>query len=234
MPLAAILPFLAVAAPVAGALISAHGANQAADTQAAAANNASQTQMSMYNQTRSDLSGYNTAGMGAVSQLANLFGLPGMGGSGGGAPNAAAATSALTQFPGYQFGLNQGTQALDRSAASRGLLLSGAQLKDTQQFGQGYAMEQAWQPYVSELNQVAGLGESAGAQVGSDGTTAAGRIGASQIAAGEAGASGQVSNANVFSNLVQNQQLQSALTSNLRAPSRYNYGTPPDSVGSIY
>lgn len=45
----------------------------------------------------------------------------------------------LTQDPGYQFQLDQGTQALNRSAAAGGMLDSGAALKAAQQFGQGLA-----------------------------------------------------------------------------------------------
>lgn len=41
--------------------------------------------------------------------------------------------------PGYQFGMDQGMQAMDRSAAARGNLLSGASLKAAQRFGQDYA-----------------------------------------------------------------------------------------------
>lgn len=45
----------------------------------------------------------------------------------------------LAATPGYQFGLEQGQLALDRQAASRGGLISGAALKGAQRFGQDYA-----------------------------------------------------------------------------------------------
>lgn len=186
MPLAALIP--AVAA-VGSAVISAHGASSAANAQKDAANTAAATQLQMYNQTRSDLLPYMTTGTSALGQLANLWGI---GPGGNGTPNAAAATSALTQFPGYQFGLQQGGQALDRSAASRGLLLSGAQLQDSQKFGTNYAMQQAWQPYVSQLSSMASLGEDAGAKVGNAGVTSGQGIASSQLAAGQAAAAGQV------------------------------------------
>jgi hypothetical protein len=44
--------------------------------------------------------------------------------------------------PQYQFLLKQGQQALDRSAAARGMGYSGAQMKAAQQFGQGLASQQ--------------------------------------------------------------------------------------------
>jgi len=45
----------------------------------------------------------------------------------------------LTQDPGYQFNLNQGSQALDRQQSSRGNYFSGQALKDAETFGQGLA-----------------------------------------------------------------------------------------------
>lgn len=194
MPLAAVIG--AVGA-IGGAAISAHGAQSAANTQANAANQAAATQLQMYNQTRSDLLPYMTTGTSALGQLANLWGI---GPGGNGTPNAAAATSALTQFPGYQFGLQQGGQALDRSAASRGLLLSGAQLQAAQQFGTNYAMQQAWQPYVSQLNSFASLGENAGAQVGNNGLQTAQNIGQAQLSAGNAQANGILGTTNAIGN----------------------------------
>lgn len=47
-----------------------------------------------------------------------------------------------TTNPAYQFQLKQGQQALDRSAAARGMGYSGAQMKAAQQFGQGLASQQ--------------------------------------------------------------------------------------------
>ena len=44
--------------------------------------------------------------------------------------------------PQYQFLQKQGQQALDRSAAARGMGYSGAQMKAAQQFGQGLASQQ--------------------------------------------------------------------------------------------
>ena len=54
----------------------------------------------------------------------------------------------LQATPGYQFQLQQGQQQLNQSAAARGGLLSGAQMKAAQGFGQQQAatgFQQAWQ-----------------------------------------------------------------------------------------
>jgi hypothetical protein len=106
--------------------------------------------------------------------------------------------SQLTQFPGYQFGLQQGGQALDRSAAARGLNLSGAQLKDTQQFGTDYAIQQAWNPYVSQLNTLSSLGENAAAMTGTAGAAAAQAAGGFQAGAGLQTGAGQAQTANIL------------------------------------
>lgn len=194
MPLVALIPAaLGAVGSIAGAVIGSNASHDAAQAQTNAANQGAATQLKMYEQTRQDLSPFMSAGTGALSQLANIFGF---GPGGTGQPNAAAATSQLTQFPGYQFGMDQGVQALDRSAASKGLVLSGAQLKDAQQFGTNYAMQQAWQPYVSELNSISGLGENAAAGVGNAGTAAGQGIASSQLAAGQSTASGIVGGAN--------------------------------------
>ena len=214
---------IAGAASIGGALISSNGAQQAANTQASAANATAQeqlqaaqlaanTQLSMFNTTQSNLAPYMQTGSNALAQLANLWGV---GPQGTGTPNAAAATTALTNFPGYQFGLDQGQQALDRSAASRGLLLSGAQLKDSQQFGQGYAQSQGWQPYVTGLSGLATSGQNAAAGVGTLGQSAASgaasayqtgaaNAGSAQLAGAQATAAGQIGSANSLSSGLQN------------------------------
>lgn len=175
MPLGAIVPALIGAGgAIGGALIGGNAEQNAANT-------AAQTQLQMYGQTRADLMPYMNGGNAAFSQLGALY----TGGPGGG-PNSQAMMTALTNTPGYQFGLQQGGQALDRSAASQGLLLSGAQQKASQQFGTNYAIQQAWTPYVNELNSMSQLGENAAAMTGQQGTSAAASAGAAQLAGGNA------------------------------------------------
>jgi len=57
-----------------------------------------------------------------------------------------------TSNPAYQFQLKQGQQALDRSAAARGMGASGAQMKAAQEYGQGLASQQ----YDKEYNRASG------------------------------------------------------------------------------
>lgn len=68
--------------------------------------------------------------------------------------------SAFYQSPAYTFQMEQGQQALDRSAAARGRLNSGAQSLDTLRFSQGLAT-QAFDGYANRLASIAGLGQNA-------------------------------------------------------------------------
>ncbi len=65
--------------------------------------------------------------------------------------------SQLTEDAGYQFRLNQGNQALERSLAARGLGSSGAALKAAQDYGQGLAAQSYNDAYTQWLNRNSGL-----------------------------------------------------------------------------
>ncbi len=66
----------------------------------------------------------------------------------------------LTQDPGYQFRLQQGQTALDRSLAAQGLGQSGAAIKAATEYSQGLADQtynDAYQRWLSQNSQLAGL-----------------------------------------------------------------------------
>ena len=67
----------------------------------------------------------------------------------------------LEALPGFQFRRDQGRQAVERSAASRGLLESGAVLKELERFGQGLASESFGEEF-GRLAQLASLTGDAG------------------------------------------------------------------------
>jgi hypothetical protein len=73
---------------------------------------------------------------------------------------------ALQADPGYQFQLQQGNQALERSLAARGLGQSGAALKAAQEYGQGLA-NQTYNDYFNRQAQLAGQGFGAAQGLGS-------------------------------------------------------------------
>lgn len=59
--------------------------------------------------------------------------------------------SQVASSPEYQFALNQGTDAIQKSAAARGGLLSGGTLKGLTQYGQGLASQAYQQAYNNAL-----------------------------------------------------------------------------------
>jgi hypothetical protein len=69
------------------------------------------------------------------------------------APFQAPSLSEAGNQPGYQFGLQQGEQALQQSAAAQGLLRTGGTLKDILSYGQNAAN----QNYSNVLNQDLGV-----------------------------------------------------------------------------
>lgn len=68
--------------------------------------------------------------------------------------------SFLESTPGYQFRLGQGTQAIDRSAAARGRLFSGATGMAQQRYGQDYASGE-WGHLFDQFGRLAGQGQDA-------------------------------------------------------------------------
>jgi len=87
-----------------------------------------------------------------------------------GATGAANARSTFQTAPGYEFQQEQGLQALERSAASRGMLASGNTSADILGYSQGLA-DQSWSSWLDRLNglgtQGIGVaGQQAGIQTG--------------------------------------------------------------------
>jgi len=61
----------------------------------------------------------------------------------------------VTKDPGYQFRMDQGVEALDKSAAARGRLLSGAQQKGVTDYSQNVASQEYANAYAREANEKA-------------------------------------------------------------------------------
>lgn len=182
------------AAILGGSLISglfgSDAADNAADQSAAAAAASVAEQRRQYDQTRADQAPYLAAGTGAVNRL-------GAGVMAGG--EFGAATPFNFQYdqnadPGTAFRMSEGVKALDRSAASRGGLLSGATLKGLQRYGQDLGSQEfqnAFNRYTTGFNAntgernalfnrlsgVAGTGQTATNQVGAAGAATASNIG---------------------------------------------------------
>lgn len=111
--------------------------------------------------------------------------------------------------PGYGFRLREGMKALERSAAARGGLLSGATLRGVQEYGQDLASQEytnAFNRYQAEraarlnpLQSLTGMGQTTAANVATQAGQLGQNIGSNLIQGGAARASGYMGMANAAS-----------------------------------
>ena len=207
------------AAVVGSALIGSRSSSRAAETQAAAAEQAGEQQRAIFERQVELSAPYRAAGEVALNKLV---------------PLATEYTPfGMAQFqadPGYAFRLSEGQKALERSAAARGGLLSGATGKALTRFGQEMGSQEytnAFNRYQAErqarlnpLQSLAGMGQTTAQQIGQAGMEAAQGIGQTQMAGAAARASGYVGGANAltqglgtYMNYSQGQNLLNALRS---------------------
>lgn len=191
---ALILGGLGAAGSLAGGLIGKGGADAAAAGAAGASREALAAAQQQRKENRSDASPWTSTGTNAIGQIGALLGYGALWNRGGdGAtynyetdPEAFGRASGqlnnfLSQYPGYSptfkedpgyaFRLSEGNKALDRSAASKGMLLSGSQVKAGSDFNQGLASQEYgnwWNRSNSQFNNALGVIQNAaglGAQV---------------------------------------------------------------------
>ena len=209
-------PLIAVAGAQAGSSIiggamQGRAAKKGAQAQAAAAAEASRLQREMYAQQQVLQDPYRQAGLTGQNRMMELMGL-------GGDANAQDygrygrdfAMSDYEADPGYAFRLAEGNKALERSAAARGMVLSGSMFKGLQRYGQDMASQEyqnAFNRYQTnrsnQLTPLAGLMAS-GQNASNVLTGAAGQLGTqlgeNAMGAGNARASGYVGSANAYAN----------------------------------
>jgi hypothetical protein len=225
------MPFAVAAAvaTVAGAAITSRGNRRAAQTQADAANNASALQDAQFQQTRQDNMPRINTGNAALARLSDYLGLtvpasenqdPTQGGVFNPvAPNANTG-SLMRQFtgkdlqsdPGYQFGLDQGLRATNERLGAAGQRYGGAAIKAANRYANDYAgtkFSEAFNRDMADKNQrfnmlsgVAGTGQVASNQVSAAGQNNANQVGQNLIGAGDARASGYISQGNIFGNAI--------------------------------
>lgn len=141
-----------------------------ADSANRAANNAKNDLGSAFRYTEKAYAPYVDNGGLAQNAISNLNGLNG----------AAAQNTAGQMFhtdPGYQFKMDQGIQAIDRSAASKGGLMSGGTLKALNEYGQGIA-DQGYGDWYGRLAAQADTGANATGALSANKLSSAGAQGA--------------------------------------------------------
>ena len=186
-----------VAAAIAGSsIIGGYASSRAAKTQAQAADRATEAQERMFNRQVELQEPFRQAGVNALPELIEA------------SRYTPFSMEQFQQDPGYAFRMREGLKALDRSAAARGGLLSGNQLRGVTQFGQELGSQEytnAFNRYQAEraarlnpLQSLTGMGQSTAAnvagQAGQLGQSMAGNI----IGAGNARASGYMGMANAL------------------------------------
>ena len=196
---------------VASGIISGNAAEDAADAQVKASKTAADTtltasresiafQKEMFEKGREDMAPWLEAGKEALGTLGDKI---------------AAGPGDFETSPGYEFRKAEGEKAVERSAAAKGGLFSGAEGKALTKFGQDYATNDydnflaRYYQSLNPLQSMAGVGQTTaskasdqaatlGTNVGRTTTTAGNTIAQTQLAAGEAKASGAINTSNAI------------------------------------
>ena len=132
-----------VAASALSAGAQAYGANQAANAMRRGSRRAREAQAEALRQQRETMAPYLQGGQVSQNELLRLLGIGGDASTAG--YGSMAQPFGMDQFmadPGYQFRLDEGMKALERSAAARGGLLSGGFLRGATRYGQGMASQE--------------------------------------------------------------------------------------------
>lgn len=188
----------AIGLGVASIATGVYGANKAASAGTQAAQTAANAQLQEQQVVQQAESPWITAGGQAQSALSQFYGLPGAGATAG-APAASAPNygQILQNLPGYQFQMQQGTQAVDQNLAAQGLLQSGAAGTALQQYGQGLAQNYAGQ-YASGLAGISQLGQAGAAGVAANATQTGAGLAGSAYYGGNAAAGGAIGQASAI------------------------------------
>jgi hypothetical protein len=234
------------AVTVGSSIMGSRAAKSAAGTQAAASAAATDAQERMFERQVELQEPFREAGMAGQNRLMALLGL-GKDKTAADFGKYASAEFTPAQFqadPGYAFRVSEGMKALDRTAAARGGLISGAALRGATRYGQEMGSQEfqnAFNRYqtsrTNTLNPFASLAgvaqSSANTLTGAAGTLGQ-NIGSNIIGAGNAMAAGQVGSANAIAsglgqgvNFYQNQQFMNRLFPSTTTPAISGGGYNP-------
>lgn len=182
-------------------LFSSNGNDDAAQAQADAAKYATNVQYQEFQQQQANQQPWLAAGKTALSQLGTMASQ---------APSFTAQDFQNNMDPAYQFDLQQGQQALERSAAARGGLQSGGTLKDLTNYAQGAASNEYQNAYnrfmnnqntqFNRLSSIAGLGQTANGQLGQAGQNMANNVGENAMGAANAQGAAAIANSQAWGN----------------------------------
>jgi hypothetical protein len=184
------MPF---AAALVGGIASIAGANKAAKAQTKQANADIAFQTETRDLIRADLEPFRAGGLDGWNAYLSELGL-------GEAPEG---YQGFQKSQDYQFGLNEGINSLQASAAAGGGLYSGAAMKALNRFGQDYGSQRRDQ-YLNRLAGTADTGLNAAQMGGQASTNAAAGVSNALAGIGNAQAAGAVGVGNAFSGMAGN------------------------------
>jgi hypothetical protein len=181
----------------ANALMGAYSSNKAASVQSDAAKYAADLQNQQFERQLQLQAPFREAGVRALGKLEGASDYTPFG---------------MAQFqadPGYAFRLSEGMKTLERGAAARGNLMSGATMKGLQRYGQDLASQEyqnAFNRYgiererrLNPLQSLAGVGQTSTNQLAAAGQNYANSVGEAMGASAQARASGYMGSANSLS-----------------------------------
>ena len=143
--------------------------------------------------------------------------------------------------PGYQFRMDEGAKGVERGAAARGGLLSGAAAKAMNRYTQDFASNEFGNAFnrdnvnktntYNRLAGISGTGQTSANQIANQGAQVASNIGQNIVGAGNARASGYIAQNNALmgglSQGINAWQQQNALSQNSFTPNSYGTGSNP-------
>lgn len=186
-------------ASLVGGYLGSRATKSAASTQAQAADQAAQLQAQQFQQTQANLAPYTAAGQVGLGQIEGNLGQF----------NQPFTLGQFQESPAYQFNLQQGQQAINKAAASRGMYYAPQTLQDISKFSQGLAsneFQNAFQNYQQDLGNrwsrmmgLTNLGQASAAGVGNLGAAQAAQQGGFMTQGANAQAAGTIGQANAIS-----------------------------------
>jgi hypothetical protein len=193
--------------------VQGKAAKKAANAQVASAAEASRLQREMFDEQVRLQEPFRQGGITGQNRIMELLGIGGdAGASDYGRYGRDFSMNDFEADPGYAFRLAEGNKALERSAASRGMVLSGSMFKGLQRYGQDMASQEytnAFNRYqtnrsnqLNPLQSLMGAGQTATNTLSNAAGQLGGQLGENAIGAGNARASGYVGSANAYANAI--------------------------------
>lgn len=196
--------YLGMGANLLGTAAGLYSTNKAVDAQREAAENATNLQRGIYNDTVARNEPFVKGGTNALATLLEQLGI------GGGSGNLLKTVDpqSVQSDPGYQWAQQQGQQAIERQLAARGLTGSGRSLKAASRFNTGNATQFFTDAFnrnqganlqkFNMLSAPVGWGQASANQTAAAGQQFGTSAGNNMIGAGDASAAGTIAQSNLL------------------------------------